>query len=155
MAIADKGYHRIGILAMSHAALPNDTAQVALYLDLPPSPELIALAVAQCQAWHANLLCLAPPPIDLASASLAPYLSQLERAGIAWDVSAAASDLSGQLQQHPEIVQLICDGRSSLTQQKLKPPVPMLIVFSPNSQPARAESGTTVDWLAPRFNRGF
>lgn len=139
------------------ARASNLTPRVALYLDTWLSRELMAHVLEQCRDLGASLLCLAPPPGNLAVSRMEPHLGALDRAGIEWQMQAVDGELGAGLPDLPGITQLVCGSRSALAHHRGPLPVPLLILLNPEPVPARAkpEPERTIDWLAPRFNRGY
>lgn len=156
--------HRIPASALTQAK----PAQVALYLDSNLSPDAVHHAIDQCAGSGATLLMLAPPPHNAAVSRAEPYLGILKRAGVAWDMVAIAGDpevaVPELLRQRPEIVALVCDSRSipahSFGTGRSAPdrlPVTLHVVVAAGRKSVRAEAhdSNVVNWLEPRFNRGF
>lgn len=133
------------------------TPQAALYLDIDLSRAGMAHVIELCSDRQARLLILAPPPHNLAVSRLEPHLGALERAGIDWQLSARQGSLEQQLAGLDGTLQLVCDSRSALARRHGPLPAPLLILLTTTAEPRRAGSDRTprVDWLAPRFNRGY
>jgi hypothetical protein len=144
-------------------------APVALYLDCYLSSASVNHVVDLCQKIGTTLVMLAPPSHSLAVSRLEPYLGVLDRAGIEWEILAVASDpdvaLRDLLEQRPGVASLVCDSRSSLADHfhaeiagsRGKPPVALHVVLVPERSRGRSGADDTraVNWLEPRFNRGF
>lgn len=151
---------------MPLASQPVDTPQLALYLDTDPTRDFMAYIVDLCRNKGARLVCLAPPPLDLAVSRLEPHLGYLEQAGIAWEILPADANPEANLpplfRQRPGMILLACDSRSRLARRWDSASlaglhVPLLILLGRDSETVHAEpdGGAAPDWLAPRFNRGF
>jgi hypothetical protein len=140
-------------VAPTPAALP----QVALYLDIDLSRAGMAHVIDLCSDHQAHLLILAPPPHNLAVSRLEPHLGALARAGIDWSLAVRPGSLEQQLQGLDGIVQLVCDSRSALAHRHGPLPAALRVLLAPatEARPTGPAGEVRVDWLAPRFNRGY
>ncbi len=132
-------------------------SRVALYLDTPLSRDLMAQVLEHCRTMKASLLCLAPPPRHLAVSRLEPHLGALAETQIEWDIQGIENDQANPFRDLEGIALLVCDGASALARYHGALPAPLRVLLNPETRiahnPLRPE--ITVDWLAPRFNRGF
>lgn len=141
-------------------------AQVALYMDCYLSPDAFSHAVELCRKNGATLIILASPPHSVAVSRLEPYLGALTQAGIEWEIFPVARVAVPELlRRRPEIATLVCDSRSDLAQycnaEIARPngmaPVALHVTLAPQRSQASpmANISREVNWLEPRFNRGF
>jgi hypothetical protein len=152
------------------APAPAIAPQLALYLDTALPRALTRQLVELCRRQDSRLVILAPPPGDLAVSRIEPSLSALTRAGIEWEIVTVEGDpavaVPELLRRRPAISMLVCDHRSALTHALYqggarapgKSPVPLLVMLIPEPELARGERAAPereVDWLEPRFHRGF
>lgn len=140
---------------MSLATTP--APHVALYLDTYLSRELMTHVIERCQELGASLLCLAPQPRNLAASRLEPHWGALARTEVEWDIQGIESDQAEPFRDLDGIVLLVCESGSALTRYRGALPAPLLILLNPESRVASKQPPPElkVDWLAPRFNRGF
>jgi len=140
---------------MSPAATP--APRVALYLDTYLSRELMAHVIERCRELGASLLCLAPPPRNLAAARLEPHWGALAETEVEWEIQGIESDRAEPFRDIDGIVLLVCESGSALARYRGKIPAPLLILLNPQMSlsGSKPRAMATVDWLAPRLHRGY
>lgn len=140
---------------MTHTPLP--ARRVAMYLDTYLSRELMAHVIEHCRELGAGLLCLAPPPHNLAVSRLEAHLGALTKAEVEWEIQGIECEHADPFRELDGVVLLVCESGSALARHRGALPAPLLVLLNPEPRTARhrAEPEPTVDWLAPRYNRGF
>lgn len=137
--------------------MPVARRRIGLYLDTYLSPALMAHVVELCRDLDAGLLCLAPPPGNLAVSRLEPHLAALACTGVEWEMRPVAGEVGRDLAGLPEMLRLVCEGGSALGRHRGALPAPLVILLNPVTPLSRpqARPAPEIDWLAPRLHRGF